>query len=148
MHCQTVKAIAFNSFLAKATDTPLNPVHIGDLVSDANAFKRGHSAINHLTIKHRHLQCNLLFTTQYLKAIPPVIRRNIDIWVVFKFANAQSVVDHIYPEISAYVKEDEFKALFEYSTETRHDSLIIDLTSKSNNMFKKNWDTALSVSNW
>ena len=39
------------------------------------------------------------------------------------------------------------RLLFEYSTETRHDSLIIDLTSKSNNMFKKNWDTALSVSN-
>ncbi len=100
-----------------------------------------------MTIRHRHLQCNFLFTTQYLKAIPPVIRRNIDIWVVFKFENAQSVVDHIYPEISAYVKEEDFKTLFEYSTETRHDSLIIDLTSKSNNMFKKDWDTALSVSN-
>ena len=120
----------------------INFLVFDDLVSDANAFKRGHSAINHLTIRHRHLQCNLLFTTQYLKAIPPVIRRNIDIWVLFKFANSQSVVEHIYPEISAYVKEDEFKALFEYSTETRHDSLIIDLTSKSNNMFKKNWDTA------
>ena len=114
-----------------------------DLVSDANALKRGHSAINHLTIRHRHLQCNLLFTTQYMKAIPPLLRRNLDIFVIFKFANAQSVVEHIYPEISAYVKEDEFRALFEYSTETRHDSLIIDLTSKSNNMFKKNWDTAL-----
>ncbi len=82
----------------------INFLVFDDLVSDANAFKRGHSAINHLTIRHRHLQCNLLFTTQYLKAIPPVIRRNIDIWVVFKLANAQSVVDHIYPKISAYVK--------------------------------------------
>ena len=69
----------------------------------------------------------------------------MDIWVVFKFANAQSVVEHIYPEISAYVKEDEFKTLFEYSTEIRHDSLIIDLTSKPSNMFKKNWDTSLSI---
>ncbi len=40
-----------------------------DLVGSANGFKKGNSAINKLTISHRHLQCNLLFTTQYMKAI-------------------------------------------------------------------------------
>jgi hypothetical protein len=30
-----------------------------DLVGDPHAFKKGHSAINNLTIRHRHLQCNL-----------------------------------------------------------------------------------------
>jgi len=34
-----------------------------DLVGDPHAFKKGHSAINNLTIRHRHLQCNLLFIT-------------------------------------------------------------------------------------
>jgi hypothetical protein len=113
-----------------------------DLVGDPHAFKRGSSALNNLCIKHRHLQCNLIFTTQYMKAIPPVIRRNLDIWVIFKFANAQSVVEHIYPEVSGVVKEDEFLALFEYVTFGKHDALIIDQTSK--NMFKLNWDTALT----
>ncbi len=56
-----------------------------------HALKNGNSAINNLCIKHRHLQCNLLFTTQYMKAIPPVLRRNVDIFVIFKFAYAQSV---------------------------------------------------------
>ena len=79
-----------------------------------------------------------------MKAIPPVIRRNLDIWVIFKFANAQSVVEHIYPEVSGVVKEDEFLALFEYATFDKHDALIIDQTSK--NMFKLNWDTALKLS--
>lgn len=115
-----------------------------DLVGDPHAFKRGSSALNNLCIKHRHLQCNLIFTTQYMKAIPPVIRRNLDIWVIFKFANAQSVVEHIYPEVSGVVKEDEFLALFEYATFDKHDALIIDQTSK--NMFKLNWDTALKLS--
>ena len=53
-----------------------------DLVGDPHAFKRGSSALNNLCIKHRHLQCNLIFTTQYMKAIPPVIRCNLDIWVI------------------------------------------------------------------
>jgi hypothetical protein len=112
-----------------------------DLVGSANAFKKGNSAINKLTISHRHLQCNLLFTTQYMKAIPPVLRRNLDIFVIFKFANAQSVVEQIYPEISGVIKEEEFKNLFEYSTLDKHDALIIDQTSK--HIFKLNWDTAL-----
>jgi hypothetical protein len=82
-----------------------------------------------------------------MKAIPPVIRRNLDIWIIFKFANAKSVVEQIYPEISAYVVEEDFMKLFEYSTHTPHDSLIIDLTSKLENMFKKNWNLALVLNN-
>ena len=61
--------------------------------------------MNHLTIRHRHLQCNLLFTTQYIKAIPPVLRRNMDIFVIFKFANIKSVTEQIYPEISGVIKK-------------------------------------------
>ena len=115
-----------------------------DLVGDPHAFKRGSSALNNLCIKHRHLQCNLIFTTQYMKAIPPVIRRNLDIWVIFKFANAQSVIEHIYPEVSGVVKENEFLSLFEYATKNKHNALIIDQTSK--HMFKLNWDIGLDIS--
>jgi len=43
----------------------------------------------------------------------------MDIWIIFKFANVQSVVEQIYPEIS-------------------------EQTSK--HIFKLNWDTALVLS--
>ena len=119
----------------------INFLVFDDLVGDAHAFKKGHSAINNLCIKHRHLQCNLLFTTQYIKAIPPVLRRNLDIFVIFKFANAQSVVEQIYPEISGVIKEEDFINVFEYATLNKHDALIIDQTSP--HIFKLNWDTAL-----
>ena len=119
----------------------INFLVFDDLVGDPHAFKNKNSAINNLCIKHRHLQCNLLFTTQYIKAIPPVLRRNLDIFVIFKFANVQSVVEQIYPEISGVIKEEEFKIVFEYATVNKHDALIIDQTSK--HIFKLNWDTAL-----
>ena len=48
----------------------INFLIFDDLVGDAHAFKKSHSALNNLCIKHRHLQCNLIFTTQYIKAIP------------------------------------------------------------------------------
>ena len=84
----------------------------------------------------------MIFTTQYIKAIPPVIRRNLDIWVIFKFANAKSVSEQIYPEISGLIKEEDFETLFEYATKNKHNALIIDQTSK-HDIFKLNWDTAL-----
>ena len=117
-----------------------------DLVGDAQEFKKSHSALNNLTIKHRHLQTNLLFTTQYIKAIPPVLRRNMDIFVIFKFANIKSVTEQIYPEISGVIKEEEFEMLFEYATQEKHNALIIDQTSKQN-MFKSNWDIVLEIIN-
>ena len=124
----------------------INFIIFDDLVGDANAFKKGHSAINNLCIRHRHLQCNLLFTTQYIKAIPPVLRRNLDIFVIFKFANVQSVVEQIYPEISGIIKEEDFEILFEYATKDKHNALIIDQTAKQN-IFKLNWDVALKINN-
>ena len=83
-----------------------------DLVSYLNAFKRDHSALNHLCIKHRHLQCNLIFTTQYIKAIPPVMWHNADIFILFKFANSHAVLEQIYPDISGLQTEDKFIDIF------------------------------------
>jgi hypothetical protein len=122
----------------------INFLVFDDLVGDPHAFKKSHSALNNLCIKHRHLQCNMIFTTQYIKAIPPVIRRNLDIWVIFKFANAASVAEQIYPEISGIIKEDDFQTLFEYATKEKHNALIIDQTSK-HNVFKLNWDIGLKI---
>ncbi len=75
------------------------------------------------------------------KAIPPVLRRNLDIWIIFKFANVQSVIEQKYPEISGVIKEEEFKTVFEYAAVNKHDALIIEQTRK--HIFKLNWDTAL-----
>ena len=59
-----------------------------DLIGDASAFKKNKGNIlNRLVISHRHLQASLLFTTQYLNAIPPIIRANTDIFVLLKFAS-------------------------------------------------------------
>ena len=124
----------------------INFLIFDDSVGDAHAFKKSHSALNNLTIKHRHLQCNLIFTTQYIKAIPPTIRRNLDIFIIFKFANVKSVTEQIYPEISGIIKEEEFELLFDYATENKHNALIIDQTSKQN-IFKLNWDVALKINN-
>ena len=62
---------------------------LDDLIGSNDCFKRGNSLISNLTIKHRHLGINLIFTTQNPKSIPNIIRNNIDIFVLYKFANTK-----------------------------------------------------------
>ena len=119
-----------------------------DLVGDPSAFKRNNGRLNNLTIKCRHHHCSMLFTTQYPRAIPPVIRANIDLWVLFKFASKERLLDQIYNEISSLLSIDKFEELYDYATkESKHDALIIDNHNRVNKdfMFRKNWNTVLKV---
>ncbi len=64
-----------------------------------------------------------MFTTQYLTAIPPIIRNNDRLWVVFKFSDSERLFKYVYPEISNLVKEHKFLELYEHSTNNDYDSL-------------------------
>lgn len=122
---------------------------LDDLIGDAAAFKKNKGNIlNKLVITHRHLQCNLIFTTQYIRAINPIIRANIDIFVLFKFASSKLLVEKIYPELSGLITEDKFIEAYEYATQGANDSLIIinHAMNKNSNGTFKNWNVKLNIS--
>jgi hypothetical protein len=125
----------------------INFLIFDDLISDPHAFKKSRSAgLNNLTIRHRHLQTNLIFTSQYVKAINPIIRRNIDIYVIFRFANVKSVLDNVYPEVSSFLTEQDFDKLYKYATKDTHNAFICinhNMVSKTNSI-RKNWDILLT----
>ena len=119
---------------------------IFDDLLGTSAFKiRSESKLNNLVTLCRHHNINLLFTTQYLTAIPPIIRNNVRLWVVFKFSNSDRLLKHVYPEISNLVKEEKFLELYEHATNNDHDALIIinhnDMEKKYR--IRKNWNTFL-----
>lgn len=119
-----------------------------DLIGDPMAFKKNKGNIlNRLVITHRHLQANLLFTTQYLNGIPPIIRANTDIFVIFKFASKKIIVEKIYPELSALIKEDDFLELYEHATKESNGSLISinHAMNKNLNGFRSNWNKKLVI---
>ena len=139
--------INFEMVKPKYTQYRVNFLIFDDLISHNSAFKKN-SKICNLTIKCRHHHCNLLFTTQYPKGIPPVIRTNTDLWVLFKFASKERILDQIYNEISSIVTIDQFEALYEYATkDSKHDALIIDNHNRVNKdlMFRRNWNVVLKI---
>lgn len=117
-----------------------------DLIGTGAFNKKAKSLLTNLTIKHRHLLTNLIFTTQSFKMIPFTIRSNIDIFVIFKSASYAEILDKIYEDISGYLKYDIFKELYEYATTNSHDALIImnnSLLSNNRIDIRKNWDKQL-----
>ena len=115
---------------------------IFDDLLGTSAFKiRSESKLNNLVTLCRHHSINLMFTTQYLTAIPPIIRNNVRLWVVFKFSNSERLLKHVYPEISNIIKEEKFLELYEHATNNDHDALIIINHNDMDKKFRirKNW---------
>ena len=119
-----------------------------DLIGDKNTFKKSRdSGIVKFLLKHRHLYCNIFITTQYVNAIPPVIRNNIDIFNIFKYANIKDIIAKFYPTVSGIMNEDQFKELYTHATDDKYNFLtVINHNALKNKIqVRKNWNTILSL---
>ena len=124
---------------------PIVFIILDDLIGDNKVFKR-ESLINNITIKHRHLGVNLVFTSQNPRSIPNIIRNNIDIYVLYKFANVKMVLEKIYEEVSNLLTETQFEELYKHATSEPYIALVIDNHPKTerDKRFKKNFDVVLT----
>lgn len=115
-----------------------------DLVGTGAFNRKAKSAISNLTIKHRHLRTNLVFTTQSYKQLPMIIRVNIDILVLFK-TGSDTELTKIFEDVSGYIKYDQFLQLYDYATEDKNDALIVINNSMEGKgtRYYKNWDVEL-----
>lgn len=123
----------------------VNWIIFDDLVGTGSFNRKAKSLISNLTIKHRHLKTNLFFTTQGIKQLPPIIRNNIDIYVIFKSASNKEILDRAYEDLSGYIPYDNFKEFYDYSTSDNHDALVV-INNTTNNKgleIRKNWDKKL-----
>lgn len=125
------------------------PVHffiLDDLIGNNDVFRQ-HSIINNIVIKHRHLQINMIFTSQNPKSIPNIIRINTDVFVLYRFANVKIVLEKIYAEVSNLLTEQEFEELYKHATAEPHNSLVVDTHPDTNRdkRFRRNFDVVLTI---
>jgi hypothetical protein len=121
---------------------------LDDLIGSNDCFKKGNAFISNTVIKHRHLGINLIFTSQNPKSIPNIIRNNIDVYCLYKFANIKMVLEKIYEEVSNIITEEQFEELYKYATEKPHSALVIDThpnTDKDKRLLR-NFDNVLIIS--
>ena len=64
---------------------------LDDMIGTNDCFKRGNCLIANITVRHRHLGINLIFTTQNPRSINSIVRNNIDIFAIYKFSNIKMI---------------------------------------------------------
>ena len=69
---------------------------------------------------------NLVFTSQNPRSIPNIIGNNIDVYVLYKFANVKMVLEKIYQEVCNVLTESQFEELYKHTTEGPYNALVID----------------------
>ena len=114
-----------------------------DDVAATDLLKQGKSPLNNFFIKHRHENCSVWIATQYIKALPRIIRNNVCVFCLFATKDGK-LLKEIYQEISGIVKEADFYKFYEFATKEPNDFLTIDVVGKKNR-FRRNFKDVLSI---
>lgn len=105
---------------------------IGSEVFSQN--KRG-NFFNTVSIKSRHdsdelVPINLIYITQNFKSVPPVIRKQCDIFILLKNSNREAVIDALSNEISSQFTKEELLEYYDKVMEIPYASLILSIHKK------------------
>ena len=120
-----------------------------DLIGDKQVFKKSRDGgLVKFLLKHRHLYTNIFITTQYISAIPPIIKNNIDVFCLFKYANLNDIIKKFYPSVSGIITENQFKELYLHSSKEKFNFLAIIAHNalKGRLLIRKNWNINLKIS--
>jgi hypothetical protein len=117
-----------------------------DLIgSDAFSTKKN-SFLNRLAVKSRHeseklVGINLFFITQSFKAIPPVIRKQTDLFVLLKSASREYIIDNISFEVGSHFTKEEIGEYYDEIMKIDYGSLILSIhkQEKSENRVRQGW---------
>lgn len=91
--------------------------------------------INKLAIKSRHeseelVGLNLFFIAQSFKAIPPVIRKQTDIFVLLKSASRNYIIDAIAEEVGSHFSKNQIEKYYDEIMKIPYGALILSIHKK------------------
>jgi len=117
-----------------------------DLLGSGAFGTKRKSKMNNLIILCRHHNINIIITAQHLRSIPPIIRSNVRVFVIFKSNNYKKLLDNVYQEISGLISQENFEELYNFSTQNIHDALVVIVNNSIEEKYRirKNWDSYLA----
>ena len=118
-----------------------------------SSMKRG-NFLNRLAVKSRHesedlVGMNLFFITQSFKAIPAVIRRQTDIFVLLKSASRVQILDAISEEVGSHFSKEELSSYYDDIMKIPYGSLILSIhkKEKDEHRVRTGWDNIIEREN-
>ncbi len=107
--------------------------------------KRGNWC-NNISIKSRHdsdklCPINLIYLTQSFKAVPAVIRKQCDYFILLKNANRVAIIDAISMEVGSLFSKEELEEVYDGIMHIEYASLIISIhkNEKPENRLRLGW---------
>jgi hypothetical protein len=124
---------------------------LDDLIStDAYGTKRN-NFLNKLAVKSRHeskdlVGLNLFFIAQSFKAIPPLIRKQTDLFVLLKSASRNYIIDAIAEEVGSHFCKKELELYYDEIMKIDYGSLILSIHKKERpeTRIRMGWDMAIT----
>ncbi len=124
---------------------------IDDLIgSDAFSTNKRGNFLNRLAVKSRHesedlVGMNLFFITQSFKAIPAVIRKQTDIFVLLKSASRNYIIDAIGEEVGSHFSKEEIAIYYDEIMKIDYGSLILSIHKKelAENRVRMGWNNII-----
>ena len=111
---------------------------LDDMIGSDGYGNNRKNFINRLAIKSRHesdelVGLNLIFIAQSFKAIPPVVRKQTDIFVLLKSASRNYIIDAIAEEVGSHFSKTEIEKYYDEIMKIPYGSLILSIHKKELN---------------
>ena len=108
---------------------------LDDMIGSDGYGNNRKNFLNRLAIKSRHesdelVGLNLIFIAQSFKAIPAVIRKQTDIFVLLKSASRSYIIDAIAEETGSHFHRDEIGEYYDEIMKIPYGSLILSIHKK------------------
>ena len=120
---------------------------LDDMIGSDGYGNNRKNFINRLAIKSRHesdelVGLNLIFIAQSFKAIPPVVRKQTDIFVLLKSASRNYIIDAIAEEVGSHFNKVEIEGYYDEIMRIPYGSLILSIHKKEQetHRVRMGWD--------
>jgi len=122
----------------------VNIIIMDDLLGSSAFTRKTQSVLTNAMIKNRHMQICFAVLVQSIRAVPKTIRMNCSVFQLAKFGSKKVILNDIYEEVSNIITIEKFEELYDFATNKKYGSLIID-TTHGEKRFLSNLDSELFI---
>lgn len=115
------------------------------IVMDDLVLEKNQRQLEEYFIRARKMNASLIYISQSYYAVPRMIRQNLT-YLVIKRLNTLGDLFRIMREYSLGVDKNQLKKIYDASTDTKQNFLLVDLEEAPENRFRKNFNELYDIS--
>lgn len=115
------------------------------IVMDDLVLEKNQRQLEEYFIRARKMNASLIYISQSYYAVPRMIRQNLT-YLVIKRLNTLGDLFRIMREYSLGVDKDQLKKIYDNSTDTKQNFLLVDLEEEPQSRFRKNFNEVYDIS--